>query len=59
MPVLIVLLVIVVYGLIVLYDAYLLSVHVPTLLADPSNIGAWLWIVVAVTLIFGGSRVKS
>lgn len=33
------------------FDAYLLSVHVPTLIADPSNFGAWIWLIVAVSSI--------
>lgn len=33
------------------FDAYLLSVHVPTLIADPSNFGAWIWFIVAVSSI--------
>lgn len=30
------------------FDAYLLSVHVPTLTEDPSNFGAWCWLLFAV-----------
>lgn len=33
------------------WDAYLLSVHVPTLVEDPSNFGAWIWLIVAVSSI--------
>lgn len=43
------------------FDAYLLSVHVPTLVADPSNFGAWIWIIAAVSSIIamGASSSKS
>lgn len=41
------------------FDAYLLSVHVPTLVNDPSNFGAWLWLIVAVTSIIAFSASSS
>lgn len=37
-----------IYIAVLLFDAYLLSTHVPTVLADPSNFGAWAWVIVAV-----------
>lgn len=42
------------------FDAYLLSVHVPTLIEDPSNFGAWIWLIVAVSsiIIFAASSFK-
>lgn len=43
------------------WDAYLLSVHVPTLIEDPSNFGAWIWLIVAVSnvIAFSASTSKS
>lgn len=43
------------------WDAYLLSVHVPTLIDDPSNFGAWIWLIIAVSSIiaFSASSSKS
>lgn len=35
------------------FDAYLLSVHIPTLIADPSDFGAWVWALIAVSSILG------
>jgi len=42
---------------IVAFDAWILTIHVPTIAADPSNFGAWFWIILTLTLtIFGGTR---
>lgn len=43
-----VLLVFLIYAAVFAFDTYLLSVHVPTLVDDPSNFGAWGWVVFAV-----------
>lgn len=46
---------------ILMFDAYLLSVHVPTLVIDPSNFGAWIWLIIAVSSVIamGASSSKS
>lgn len=51
----------VLYVGILLFDAYLMSVHVPTLVADPSNFGAWIWLIMAVSSIIamGAAASKS
>lgn len=42
---------------IVAFDAWILTIHVPTIVADPTNFGAWFWIILTLSLtIFGGSR---
>lgn len=53
MVVVIILLAVAVWLGIVAFDAYLFATHVPTILADPSNFGAWFWIVIAVGLLVG------
>lgn len=61
MVALVVIAVILLYVGLLAFDAYLLSVHVPTLIADPSNFGAWIWLIVAVSSIIamGASSSKS
>lgn len=44
---------------VVAFDAYLLSVHIPTLVADPTNFGAWVWTLIAVSSIIGLSTAHS
>lgn len=44
---------------VLLFDAYLLSVHVPTLVADPSNFGAWIWLIIAVSSIIAMGAASS
>jgi hypothetical protein len=49
------------YVAIIAFDAWILTIHVPTIVVDPTNFGAWFWIllVLSFTLIggvFGGSR---
>lgn len=56
---LVVLLVVALWLGIVAFDAYLFSVHVPTLLADPTNFGAWFWVVIAAGLLVGGGSATS
>lgn len=52
-------------GLFILYvgvlffDAYLMSVHVPTLIEDPSNFGAWVWLIIAVSSIIAMGAASS
>lgn len=57
--VIVLLLVVAMWVGIVAFDAYLFSVHVPTLIADPTNFGAWFWVVVAVGLLVGGGSASS
>lgn len=40
-----------IYIAVLFFDAYLLSTHVPTILADPSNFGAWVWVIIAVASV--------
>lgn len=39
----------------VLWIAYLFSVHVPALIEDPSNMGSWAWVTVAGMFLLSGS----
>jgi hypothetical protein len=36
-------------------SAYLLTVHVPTVVADPTNFGAWIWILIALWFVLGST----
>lgn len=44
---------------VVAFDAYILMTHVPTLIADPSNFGAWFWIIFALSLTGLGASQSS
>lgn len=48
------------YLAVLFFDAYLLSVHVPTLLGDPTNFGAWVWLIIAVASVIAmGASAKN